>query len=174
MWHVIKNSPTISQIPWLFQVYKIPTIPGFPGLWVPCHRRSRVTSRLLWRHNAERIVCCCLLHTGYGYGAHLTMHCQWRWLSRFSFLSLATLTFDLDIRPPARFLTMHLTAKFHRRTFNHSEFIVWTNQKTNWQTKWQTRMWANAQRDGRPAKHRWHPLFNAAKFGWRPLLDAVQ
>ena len=29
----------------------------------------------------------------------------------------------------------------------------------------------NAQRDGRPAKHRWRPLFNAAKFGWRPLLD---
>jgi len=26
-------------------------------------------------------------------------------------------------------------------------------------------MWANAQRDGRPAEHRWHPLFNAAKFG---------
>jgi len=34
-----------------------------------------------------------------------------------------------------------------------------------------TRMWANAQRDGRPAEHRWHPLFNAAKFGWSPLLD---
>jgi len=27
-------------------------------------------------------------------------------------------------------------------------------------------MWANAQRDGRPAKRRWRPLFNAAKFGW--------
>jgi len=27
------------------------------------------------------------------------------------------------------------------------------------------RMWANAQRDGRPAEHRWLPLFNAAKFG---------
>jgi len=26
------------------------------------------------------------------------------------------------------------------------------------------RMWANAQRDGRPAEHRWRPLFNAAKF----------
>jgi len=26
-------------------------------------------------------------------------------------------------------------------------------------------MWANAQRDGHPAKHRWRPLFNAAKFG---------
>jgi len=29
----------------------------------------------------------------------------------------------------------------------------------------QTRMWANAQRDGRPAEHRERPLFNAAKFG---------
>jgi len=29
----------------------------------------------------------------------------------------------------------------------------------------------NAQRDGHPAKHRWRPLFNAAKFSWRPLLE---
>jgi len=36
-----------------------------------------------------------------------------------------------------------------------------------------TRMWANAQRDGRPAKHRWRPLFNAAKFRWRPLLECL-
>jgi len=28
-----------------------------------------------------------------------------------------------------------------------------------------TRMWANAQRDGRPAEYIWRPLFNAAKFG---------
>jgi len=27
-----------------------------------------------------------------------------------------------------------------------------------------TRMWANAQRDGHPAEHRWRPPFNAAKF----------
>ena len=26
-------------------------------------------------------------------------------------------------------------------------------------------MWANAQRNGRPAKYRWRPLFNATKFG---------
>jgi len=26
-------------------------------------------------------------------------------------------------------------------------------------------MWANAQRDGRPAEHRWRLLFDAAKFG---------
>ena len=34
-------------------------------------------------------------------------------------------------------------------------------------------MWANAQRDGRPAEYRWRPLFNAAKFGWRPLLECL-
>ena len=28
-----------------------------------------------------------------------------------------------------------------------------------------SRMWANVQRDGRPAKYSWRPLFNAAKFG---------
>jgi len=28
-----------------------------------------------------------------------------------------------------------------------------------------TTMWANAQRDGRPAEYRWRPLFKAAKFG---------
>jgi len=32
-------------------------------------------------------------------------------------------------------------------------------------------MWANAKRDGRPAEHRWRPLLNAVKFGWRPLLE---
>jgi len=32
-------------------------------------------------------------------------------------------------------------------------------------------MWANTQRDGRPAEHRWRPLFHAAKFDWRPLLE---
>ena len=36
---------------------------------------------------------------------------------------------------------------------------------------YRTRMWANAQRDGRPAEYRWRPLFNAAKFGWRPVLE---
>ena len=32
------------------------------------------------------------------------------------------------------------------------------------------KMWANAQRDGRPVEHRWR-IFNAAKSGWRSLLD---
>ena len=33
-----------------------------------------------------------------------------------------------------------------------------------------TRMWANAQRDGRPTEYRWRPVLKAAKFGSRPLL----
>jgi len=37
--------------------------------------------------------------------------------------------------------------------------------KTKKEEEEQTRMWANAQRDGRPYEHRWRPLFNAAKFG---------
>jgi len=32
-------------------------------------------------------------------------------------------------------------------------------------------MWANAQRDGRPVGYRWHPVFNAEKFGPLPLLE---
>ena len=36
------------------------------------------------------------------------------------------------------------------------------------QNKCKLEMWANAQRDGCPAKYRWHPLFNAAKFGLTP------
>jgi len=32
-------------------------------------------------------------------------------------------------------------------------------------------MWANTQRNGRPAEYRWRLLFNAAKFGWRPLQE---
>jgi len=32
-------------------------------------------------------------------------------------------------------------------------------------------MWANAQRDGRPAAYTWRPVFNCANIGWRPLLE---
>jgi len=31
--------------------------------------------------------------------------------------------------------------------------------------QYKTRMWANTKRDGRPAEHRWRPLFNTAMFG---------
>jgi len=32
-------------------------------------------------------------------------------------------------------------------------------------------MWANTQRDGRPAECRWRPVLNASKFGSRSLLE---
>jgi len=38
-------------------------------------------------------------------------------------------------------------------------------QAARWKYRTQLEMWANAQRDGRPAEHRWRPLFNAVKFG---------
>ena len=37
-----------------------------------------------------------------------------------------------------------------------------------------TRMWANAQRDGRPAESKWRHVLNAAKFGSRSLLECQQ
>jgi len=40
-------------------------------------------------------------------------------------------------------------------------------------TLYWTRVWAIAQRDGRPAAYRWRPLFSATKFGWRPLLECL-
>jgi len=41
----------------------------------------------------------------------------------------------------------------------------WEQVKTMKTAPANAEMWANAQRDGRPAEHRWRPLFNAAKFG---------
>jgi len=40
-----------------------------------------------------------------------------------------------------------------------------TGEEMNTRKLYKLEMWANAQRDGRPAEYRWHPLFNAAKFG---------
>ena len=42
------------------------------------------------------------------------------------------------------------------QNIHDSEKFTWSISQN------QTRMWANAQRDGRPAEHRWRPLFDAA------------
>jgi len=60
----------------------------------------------------------------------------------------------------------------HHHSVTRSHMTLQT--RTDTILVFKTRMWANAQRDGRPAEHRWRLLFNATKFGWRPLLDAVQ
>jgi len=51
----------------------------------------------------------------------------------------------------------------HRATV--SGYIFATKARIDNRKNMLTRMWANAQRDGRPAEYKWHPLFNAAKFG---------
>jgi len=43
--------------------------------------------------------------------------------------------------------------------------------KTFKRVAWISHLQTNAQRGGRPAEYRWRPLFNAAKFGWRLLLE---
>ena len=60
----------------------------------------------------------------------------------------------------------------HARPALHHQHYSWVAQnKPDYSTfqpslrKYaQSRMWASAQRDGRPAEHRLRPLFNAAKF----------
>ena len=56
---------------------------------------------------------------------------------------------------PDRQPRQHLITKFYRPDALHAAQQTVSNNKT-------LEMWANAQRDGRPAEYRWRPLFNAA------------
>jgi len=81
---------------------------------------------------------------------------------------MVTLTFDHDIRAS-------LSEGPNAFCVNLVQICLAVVEIFHTQTKKETtRMWANAQPDGRPAKHRGRLLFNATKFGSRPLLDAVQ
>jgi len=57
----------------------------------------------------------------------------------------------------------HICITFELLSMNLYELI----KKNKFQVASQSEleMWANAQRDGRPAEYRWRSLFNAAKFG---------
>jgi len=87
----------------------------------------------------------------------------------------------LGPRKPRRIVTFIFCAFTHLLTCTKSvTYIIQLfclhyllrSDRTNGKIMVELEMWANAQRDGRPAEHRWRPLFNAEKFGWRPLLDA--
>jgi len=102
----------------------------------------RCTSpRYPWRpHNG--LACCCMERTAYS--ARIALACIVNGddsaFFRY-FLSPVTLIFDLW--PPnsnwgKKFCTMHLTAKFHRPTFNRSKVIGRTNRQTHRQTDKQT------------------------------------
>ena len=75
---------------------------------------------------------------------------------------------------PVRILGCNLVSHQYRFSFHEICFSQVTFQfmyAVSWWINAQLEMWANAQRDGRPAKYRWCPLFNDAKFGWHPLLE---
>jgi len=59
--------------------------------------------------------------------------------------------------PRWRFLTTFCVLYFQR--------AACSTFQTDMHSKFTIEMWANAQRDGRPAEYMWRPLFNAAKFG---------
>jgi len=52
---------------------------------------------------------------------------------------------------------------WHREVVKNIFCILWKH--------YQLEMRAIAHRDGHPAEYMWRPLFNAVKFGWRPLLE---
>jgi len=74
------------------------------------------------------------------------------------FLSLVTLTFNLDIRTRRDFCRMHLTAKFHHPTFNSCNLSCWqTNKQTDKMTN----------------RCRWkHPPRSAMLRGWANIYFA--
>jgi len=57
------------------------------------------------------------------------------------------------------------------RTIRVTPVLEFNNRGLTTENRYKLEMWANAQRDGRPAEYRWRPLSNAAKFGCRPLLE---
>jgi len=59
------------------------------------------------------------------------------------------------------FISTHYNQQPHQchRDFSHTGLLLHAAFAE------QLELWANAQRDGRPAEYMWRPLFNAAKFG---------
>ena len=82
-------------------------------------------------------------------------------------LQAAKTEYDAEVAPmPPR--KWHAAVQSSFRLSKALFYSIWIKQWKNTQT----RMWANAQRDGRLPNI--GGALNAAKFGWRPLLDAVQ
>ena len=72
----------------------------------------------------------------------------WMYIIIVSDIAIFVLKRDVKLQPTMYIIKMQ----------NKTEVLCFCNLK-------KTRMWANAQRDGRPVEYRWRPLFNAAKFG---------
>ena len=74
---------------------------------------------------------------------------------------------------PPKYVVFPLHYHWEITTISNLLFLLYGQDTPQWRKRrflGLTRMWVIAKRDGRPAEYRWRPLFNAAKFGWRPLL----
>jgi len=60
--------------------------------------------------------------------------------------------------------TVMIISPFIRQTIIIAKTMSTGGMRTC-KNKLKLEMWANAQPDGRPAEHRWRPLFSAANFG---------
>jgi len=105
---------------------------------------------------ASPVAACCVRPS---YDSRPTMHCQWGWLSSFSFLSLVTLTFDLwpwhsnsseifvQCTQPTSLIVLRLIV----RKLSCGQTNKQTNKVTNWQTN--RRRWKHPPRLA--TLHRW-------------------
>ena len=108
-------------------------------------------------------------------GPHLTQSHLGFWIvNEIKYLLLAPLAQDLLSAPASEAYVEFvfsvcgkLTAGKRNRLMKGLEKRIFLKMNKKY---YELERWANAQRDGRPAEHRWRPLFNAAKFGWRSLL----
>jgi len=54
---------------------------------------------------------------------------------------------------------------FDTRLLRYCVLVIVSSVVSTGAIYWLTRMWADAQRDGRPGEYKWRPLINAAQFG---------
>jgi len=62
-------------------------------------------------------------------------------------------------------MTLSVTGLVVKAMLVNADYFHFISVQFCIQNESQLEMWANSQRNGRPAVHRWRPLFNAAKFG---------
>jgi len=118
-------------------------------------RLNRLRCRLMcWVHSKE---------------ACIRRGAQWRHVANTTEPSMTDRTMMIDGHWQSHLISSHLNDVDLRapKTYHIANLICRTEpqQKRLMKKTKNTRMWANAQRDGRPAEYRWRPLFNAAKFG---------
>jgi len=82
-----------------------------------------------------------------------------------SFFSNALLKWKLQVRHKMNIVdAANISEVFLLHSWWYIVLLFKILRSNSCSSKTETRMWADAQRDGRPAEYRWRSLFNAAKF----------